>query len=30
MDRETQAFFKELLLKRLDELYEEAEKQLPV
>lgn len=26
MDRETQAFFKELLLKRLDELYEEAEK----
>jgi DnaK suppressor protein len=26
MDRDTQAQFKEMLLKRLDELYEEAEK----
>ncbi|MGC9194886.1 MAG: RNA polymerase-binding protein DksA [Syntrophobacteraceae bacterium] len=26
MDKETQAYFKEVLLKRLDELYSEAEK----
>jgi DnaK suppressor protein len=26
MDQDTQAFFKEILLKRLDELYDEAEK----
>ena len=26
MDKETQAYFKELLLKRLDELYSEAER----
>ena len=26
MDKETQLYFKELLLKRLDELYDEAEK----